>query len=138
MTKTLLATAAIALLLSACSGGEPTTTDAARQSSSSAGLPSGNLARGEALSSRKSAASGQSCIDCHGADGNNPIDDNTPKIGGQYHDYLGHAMQRYRDGSREHALMGGQAVDLTDQEIADLAMYFSSRPTLLVNLEGVH
>lgn len=137
MTKTTLTIAALTVLLAACSGGTPDHASTA-QTSSSAGLPSGDEARGEALANRKSASSGQSCIDCHGADGNNPIDENTPKIGGQYHDYLGHAISRYRDGRREHALMGGQAVDLTDQEISDLAVYFASRPSDLVNLKNAH
>lgn len=138
MTRMLLATASLALCLTACSGGQPADAAASSQARSSAGLPDGDIARGEALAKRKSAASGQACVDCHGADGNKPIDENTPKLGGQYHDYLGQAIQRYRDGSRDHALMTGQAANLTDQEIADLSMYFASRPSLLINLEGVH
>ena len=43
-------------------------------------------------------------------------------------------MQRYRDGNRNHALMSLQAVTLTDQQIADLAAYFASRPTQLRDL----
>ncbi|MDO5504693.1 MAG: cytochrome c [Pseudoxanthomonas suwonensis] len=137
MIRTLPAVS-LALLLAACSGGQADPAAASRQNVSSAGLPSGDAARGEALALRKSAASGQTCIDCHGENGNSPIDENTPKIGGQYHDYLAHALQRYRDGRRDHALMSSQAVDLGDQEIADLAMFFGSRPTQLVNLEQAH
>ena len=35
----------------------------------------------------KGKATNQSCIDCHGADGNAPIDPTYPKLGGQYGDY---------------------------------------------------
>lgn len=138
MTRSLIAATSFALLLGACSGGQPDPAAASLQNVSSAGLPSGDASRGEALAARKSAASGQTCFDCHGADGSEPIDEITPMIGGQYHDYLAQALLRYRDGRREHALMSSQATNLGDQEIADLAMYFASREGKLVNLENAH
>ena len=76
--------------------------------------------------------------DCHGADGNAPIDPSYPKLGGQYADYLAHALQGYRSGDRENALMASQARELSDQQVADLAAYFGSRPTELTNLAGAH
>ena len=106
--------------------------------SSSAGLPTGHIAAGEALASTKSASTGQSCVDCHGADGNAPIDPTYPKLGGQYHDYLAHSLQAYRGGDRQHPLMSSQAKDLTDQQIADLAAYFGSRASQLRDLHGVN
>ena len=134
---------AIALLaacaLAACSGGEPTDPGHAsgeHGSSSSAGLPQGRIAAGEQLANAKGKATGQSCIDCHGPDGNAPIDASYPKLGGQYADYLAHALQQYRKGEREHALMSPQASGLGDQDIADLAAYFGSRPGQLRDLSG--
>lgn len=106
--------------------------------SSSAGLPDGRIDAGEKLASTKRKATGQSCIDCHGPDGNAPIDPTYPKLGGQYHDYIAHALQMYRNGNREHALMSQQAKDLTDQQIADLGVYFGSRPSQLRDLQGVN
>lgn len=100
----------------------------------SAGLPAANAAAGQAVAQRKGQATGQSCIDCHGADGNAPIDPSYPKIGGQYADYLAHALVGYRDGSRQHVLMNPQAADLSDQEIADVAAWFASRPSQLRDL----
>lgn len=120
------------VLVSACA---PTTDpDTGISSAPSAGLPSGQLAAGQALAERKGKATGQSCLDCHGADGNAPIDPTYPKLGGQYADYLAHAMLGYRDGSRQHALMTPQAADLSDQDIADLALWFGSRPGSLRDL----
>lgn len=107
-------------------------------SSSSAGLPKGHIAKGEELAKAKGKATGQSCIDCHGADGNAPIDDTYPKLGGQYGDYLAHALQAYRGGDRQHALMSPQAANLSDQDISDLAAYFGSRPSQLRDLHGAH
>lgn len=106
-------------------------------SRSSAGLPAGRVAAGEQLAAAKGKATGQSCIDCHGADGNNPIDPTYPKLGGQYGDYLAHALQAYRASTRDHMLMTPQAQKLSDQDIADLAAYFGSRPSQLRDLHGV-
>ncbi len=143
--NTMIRNAAIALstllLAAACSSGETPATHSgadrdAGHTSSSAGLPAGRVAEGEKLSAVKGKATGQSCIDCHGKDGNAPIDATYPKLGGQYHDYLAHSLQMYRDGDREHALMSQQAKDLTDQQIADLSAYFGSRPSQLRDLHG--
>ena len=105
--------------------------------SSSAGLPKGRIAVGEKLSKVKGKATGQSCIDCHGAEGNAPIDATYPLLGGQYTSYLAHTLQAYRSGDRQHALMTVQAAGLSDQDIADLASYFSTRKTRLRDLHGL-
>lgn len=114
------------------------TGDHAEAKSSSAGLPDGHIAAGEVLAGTKSASTGQSCVDCHGAEGNAPIDPTYPKLAGQYHDYLAHSLQAYRGGNREHALMSSQAKELTDQQIADLSAYFGSRDSQLRDLHGVN
>ncbi len=142
LTLALLATLAIA----ACSGPEATDAegaaadrggDTSSPTSSSAGLPAGRISVGEQLVMAKGEATGQSCADCHGADGNAPIDPSYPKLGGQYADYLAHALKAYRSGDRQHALMTAQASGLSDQDISDLAAYFGSRETQLRNLRGV-
>ncbi|MFZ7094658.1 c-type cytochrome [Luteimonas dalianensis] len=106
--------------------------------SSSAGLPSGRIDAGELQAAVKGEATGQSCIDCHGADGNQPLDPTYPKIGGQYADYLGHALQQYRSGARDHSLMSNQAQGLSDQQIADLAEFFASQPSQLSDLSNAY
>ena len=133
----LVAPLLLGLALVACGGGGEHASDEGH-ASSSAGLPTGRVSVGEGLANAKGKATGQSCIDCHGADGNNPLDDSYPKLGGQYYDYLEHALQQYRSGAREHALMSQQAKDLSDQQIADLAVYFGSRPGQLRDLHGTH
>ena len=130
----------VVLGLAACSGGDGSAADGEPQAqarSSSAGLPAGRLAAGEQAAAAKGKATGQSCIDCHGPDGNAPIDASYPKLGGQYADYLAHALQEYRSGARQHALMTPQATNLSDQEISDLATWFASRPSELRDLHGV-
>lgn len=137
MTKHTLAIALLALALGACSSEAPQDgAEAHAATSSSAGLPAGNIAAGEKLATTK-GATGQACVDCHGAEGNAPIDDTYPKLGGQYHSYLAHSLQAYRSGKREHALMSSQAKELTDQQIADLAAYYGSRDGQLADLRNV-
>lgn len=135
-----LAIALTALLaLAACSGQDGShAAEEGGASSSSAGLPDGRIAVGEQLAKGKGKATGQSCIDCHGPDGNVPIDATYPKLGGQYADYLAHALQDYRKGDRQHALMTQQAADLSDQDIADLAAWFASRPSQLRDLHELY
>ena len=125
-------------LLAACGGAEHDADAQPMRTTSSAGLPTGRIDAGEQAANVKSAATGQTCIDCHGAGGNEPLDPTYPKIGGQYRDYLAHALQAYRGGDREHALMSQQAADLSDQQIADLAAYFAAQPSQLRDLRGAH
>ena len=136
--KTTLAIALLALALGACSKEEAHEAAETHEApkSSSAGLPNGDAEAGKTLAMTKNAETGQACVDCHGADGNQPIDATYPKLGGQYADYLTHALLAYRKGDREHALMGSQAKSLTDQQISDLGVYFSTAPSHLADLHS--
>lgn len=147
MTPLLLACAlACALALSGCGNQEEHAAEAAGHEteaahSSSAGLPAGNIDAGKALASKK-GASGQACVDCHGAEGNAPIDASYPKLGGQYADYIEHSLQAYRSGDRGGSpttdLMASQAKALSDQQIADLAAYYGSVQGQLKDLHGAN
>ena len=107
------------------------------RSESSAGLPPGHADAGQKVATTKNAETGQACVDCHGPGGNAPIDPTYPRLGGQYHDYIAHSLQLYRAGDRENALMSAQAKKLTDQQISDVAAYFSTQPTKLHDLSGL-
>ena len=135
--KTTLAIALLALALGACSKEEAHEGEAHEApKSSSAGLPTGDIEAGKHLATTKNATTGQACVDCHGAEGNAPIDPTYPKLGGQYHDYIAHSLQMYRDGDRQNALMAAQAKSLSDQQIADLAAYFGAQQTQLRDLHS--
>lgn len=86
----------------------------------------GDIASGEKLS--------QTCAVCHGADGNSTIPVN-PKLAGQYESYLVQALSDYRSGARKNATMAGFASALSDQDIRDLAAYFSSQKSDLKVLD---
>jgi cytochrome c553 len=67
------------------------------------------------------------CSGCHAIPGyrNAYPSYRVPKLGGQNADYIEVALQHYRAGARRHPTMHAQAWALTDQDIADLAAYFS-------------
>ncbi len=83
----------------------------------------GNAEAGKA----KSAA----CAACHGADGNSSVP-SFPRLAGQHRDYLYHALKAYKSGKRKNPLMAGQVENLSDADMADLAMYFSRQTGLQI------
>lgn len=68
------------------------------------------------------------CIGCHGIPGYHasfPRVYKVPMISGQKADYIAAALTAYRKGDRRHPSMRGIAGSLSDQDIADLAAYYS-------------
>jgi len=68
----------------------------------------------------------QVCAACHAADGNS-IQPVWPKIAGQHPEYLVKQLTDYRNGDRENAQMSPMAANLSDEDIADLAAFYSSQ-----------
>ena len=64
------------------------------------------------------------CIACHGQNGI-AVSPNWPTLAGQHEDYLVHALEQYRSGERENAVMYPIASGLSDIDIAQLAAYYS-------------
>ncbi len=105
--------------LSADDMAEITAYYAAQAPHQSAVMPTGDAARGK----DKTAA----CAGCHGADGRseNPM---FPKLAGQHAVYLSKALQAYKSGARKNAMMApGMLESMSDQDIDDIAAYFSSQ-----------
>ena len=69
------------------------------------------------------------CSTCHGADGNT-TSDLYPILAGQNQEYIVNQLKAYRDKTRTNLnaqrFMQGIAVRLTDEEINNLAQYYSS------------
>jgi cytochrome c553 len=80
--------------------------------------------------SARGALLAETCTGCHGVPGSHNAYPSylVPKLGGQNADYIEVALQGYRRGTRSHATMQAQASSLTDQDIADVAAYFTSLP----------
>jgi cytochrome c553 len=70
------------------------------------------------------------CLGCHGIDGykNAYPDYSVPKLKGQHAQYIVAALHGYRDGDRAHLTMHSEASTLSDQDIADIAVYFAGKP----------
>ncbi len=65
------------------------------------------------------------CAGCHGADGISLADD-IPNLAGQKEAYLARVLGEYRSGTRKNPVMSSIAQGLSDEDIRDLAAYFSS------------
>jgi cytochrome c553 len=66
------------------------------------------------------------CAACHGADGNSVVP-NWPKIAGQHSTYLERQLDLIKSGNREVPEMAGIVMGLSDQDMADVAAYFSKQ-----------
>jgi len=92
-------------------------------------VKNGDLNKGKALA--------ESCKSCHGDKGQGmkeeTRDDETlpaiPALAGQVANYTYKQLRDYSDGSRSHDQMTGIAKGLTEQDAADLAVWFSSLPS---------
>ena len=73
---------------------------------------------------------GQTCVACHGNDGVGIMPE-YPNLAGQHEDYIANSLRSYKSGVRKNAIMSGMAAPLTEQDIRELAKYYSSqRPAL--------
>lgn len=81
----------------------------------------GDPAHGQELS--------KTCVACHGATGVSKTP-NFPILAGQYEDYLIHSLQAYKSGARQNPIMKGIVAGLSEQDMEDLAAYFSSQEGL--------
>ena len=70
------------------------------------------------------------CAGCHGIAGYRtayPETYRVPKLGGQNAGYIVNALKAYKAGERQHPTMKAIAASLTDQDMADLAAYYSAK-----------
>ena len=80
------------------------------------------LAGGDAAAGKRKAVP---CQPCHGVDGLSklPI---APNLAGQPVDYLVKALGDFKSGTRTNEMMSLVVPNLSDQDIADLAAWYSS------------
>lgn len=77
-------------------------------------------------------ARARDCGACHGQAGDRAAAPDVPLLAGQSSGYLALALKEYRSGLRAHPVMQEQARGLTDEEIADLAGWYSALPGLVL------
>jgi cytochrome c553 len=88
------------------------------------------LAMSTSLMAAGNVAAGKSkammCAACHGADGNSPSD-MFPKLAGQGEAYLVKQLTEFKSGVRSNAVMAPMVAALSEQDMADIAAYYSSK-----------
>lgn len=89
------------------------------------GWNSAALAAGDAGAGREKAFT---CTGCHAAPGlrNAYPGYKVPKIGGQHPEYIIAALKGYQTKERSHPTMQAHAATMSEQDMADIAAYFSS------------
>jgi cytochrome c553 len=81
---------------------------------------------GDATAGQAKAAA---CGACHGVDGNSS-DAQYPKLAGQSEQYIVRQLQNFKSGARKNPIMLGMATPLSEQDMHDIAAYFSSQKRL--------
>ncbi|HIF35475.1 MAG TPA: cytochrome c4 [Candidatus Thioglobus sp.] len=79
------------------------------------------IAAGDAEAGQTKSAT---CMGCHGLAGNSEIA-SFPKLAGQGEAYLLKQLQNFKSGERNNAIMAGVASLLSEQDMMDIAAYYS-------------
>ncbi len=77
---------------------------------------------GDAEAGKEKAAA---CAACHGPDGK-AILPAYPNLAGQHADYLVAALEQYKSGERQNAIMAGFVQALSEEDMEDIAAYYAS------------
>ena len=84
----------------------------------------GAQAAGDAAAGKTKSAA---CAACHGADGNSGVNPLWPKLAGQHPKYIVKQLNDFKAGKRKDSTMAPMAAPLTEQDMENLAAYFSSQ-----------
>ncbi len=87
-------------------------------------MPLTSMAAGDPAAGQNKAFT---CMGCHAVPSytNAYPTYHVPKLGGQQADYIVAALQAYKNGQRNHQTMSAQASSLSEQDMQDIAAYFS-------------
>jgi len=86
------------------------------------------IGTGDPLAGKKKVKS-ENCQECHGANGISSSP-SFPKLAGQYADYIVKQLRDFQSGRRKHPVMTAMADGLTEDDLLDIAAYFSSNPIM--------
>jgi len=75
------------------------------------------------------------CQACHGIDGLSKVPD-APNIAGQTESYLITQLQAFKCGARKNDAMSLVASSLSDNDVEDLAAYYSAIEVKIVKIPG--
>ena len=86
-------------------------------------LSATSLASGNAQAGQTKSAT---CMGCHGLAGNSTMP-NYPKLAGQGEGYILKQLQEFKSGARDNAIMAGFVTSLSEQDMMDIAAYYSTQ-----------
>jgi len=86
-------------------------------------LSANSLASGDAEAGQTKSAT---CMGCHGLAGNSTMP-NFPKLAGQGEGYILKQLQEFKSGARDNAIMAGVVSLLSEQDMMDIAAYYSTQ-----------
>ena len=79
----------------------------------------------QAADARAGRAKAVTCQGCHGMDGLSKHPE-APNLAGQIENYLAKSLAEYRSGERKNEMMAIVSKDLSDEDIANLAAFYTS------------
>lgn len=85
----------------------------------------GMISSAQAGDAAAGKAKAMTCAACHGPTGISP-NDIWPNLAGQKEGYLVKQIKAFRDGERNDPMMAPMVKSLSDEDIANLAAYYSS------------
>lgn len=88
----------------------------------------GNTKNGQSLANN--------CMACHGSNGDNTVSTTTPKLAQQIKQYIVKQLHDFKSGARRSSIMSSMAGMLSDQDMLDVAAYFSSRKMNSVDIDS--
>lgn len=71
----------------------------------------------------------ENCQECHGRLGIG-LSATSPKLTGQYADYIVKQLKNFQSGERRHPVMNSMADGLTDDDVQDIAAYYASNKAM--------
>ncbi|WP_233873082.1 c-type cytochrome [Paraburkholderia adhaesiva] len=93
-------------------------------------LPPLGIARVDVVSSGRGATlATQRCSMCHGVQ--SPAGVTAPFLAGQYADVIYKELRDFQNGARQNAIMQPIIASLSDQDMHDVAQYYSSQPRVV-------
>lgn len=75
------------------------------------------------------------CGACHGMDGNSTTNPEWPNLAGQHASYLVEQLQAFKTGTRKNVNMNAMAAPLSDEDMTDIAAYFSTQTLNIASVD---
>lgn len=94
-----------------------------------------SLAGAASVQAQDAKTKAATCAACHGADGNS-VNPDWPNLAGQHSDYLVAQLKLFKSGERKNANMNPMAAPLSEQDMSDIAAYFSSQTLKVASVDA--